>query len=81
MGELVNYLHSKGMLNLTVDFLMASLDALMCMYAVSYFVLLVPVREGKYECFWSIQGDVFSDPLISLPDAMNPIGACSPGCL
>ena len=79
MGELVHPQHSTGVLKLPVDFLMASSSTLMCTAAVSQLVFSVPVREGKYERFWSIEGGVFSDPCIYPPDAMNNIGACYPG--
>ena len=69
----------QGVLNLPVAFLMASSVTLICTAAVSQLVFSMPVRDGKDEYFWSIQGDVFSDSLISLLDAMNPVGACSPG--
>ena len=47
------------------------------MDAISHLELLVLVKEVDDERFWSIQGDVSSDPLISLPKARSPIGAYS----
>ena len=67
------------MLNLLVAFLMDSSDALMYTASVSYLALSVPAGKGNDRCFWPIQGDVFYDPCISSPDAMNPIGDCSTG--
>ena len=71
--------HSTGLLNLPVAFLVASSVTPMSTAAVYQLVFLVAVREGKDERFRSIQGDIFSDPWISPPDDINPIGACSPG--
>ena len=58
---------------------MVSSPKLIFVAGVSQLVFLLPAREGKDERFQSIQGDLFSDPWIFLPNAMNTTDACSPG--